>query len=119
MLTARLRPAEGRGEALRAWLTGPVLAAMWAPAGVVGMHVLQTAPETTRVPTAEGKLKGGELAPAEDPWPLIVLVECSDSEVAEALPLGLLQPERLGEAGAEPDATVSGVYRLQLTMDPE
>lgn len=119
MLTVRLRPAEGRGEALRAWLTGPALEGLRAPAGVVGMHVLETAPETTRVPTAEGKLKGGELAPAEDPWPQIVLVECSDPDVADALPRGLLQPDRLVESGAAPGATVYGVYRLQLTMDPE
>jgi len=119
MATLRLRPAEGRAGALKAWLTGPALEAMRAPAGVAGMHVLETAPETTRVRTAEGKLKGGELAPAEDPWPLVVLVECTDPELAESLPRGLLQAERLVEAGAEPGAIVWGIYRLQLTMDPE
>jgi hypothetical protein len=119
LLTGRLRPVEGRGDPLRGWLAGPAIEAMQAPAGVVGMHVLETAPETTRVPTAEGRLKGGELAPAEDPWPLILLVECTDAEVAESLPHGLLQPDRLVEAGAEPGTTVYGAYRLQLTMDPE
>lgn len=117
MVTVRLRSAAGRSDALRAWLTGTGLGAVGEPAGVVGLHVLATVPETTRIPTAEGKLKGGEVAAGDEPWPWVVLVECTDPEVAEALMTGPLDPGRLVAQGAHPDA-VAGAYRLQLTMDP-
>src|SRR5206468_4560243 len=76
MLTARLRPAPGQDDALRAWLKGPGLALLGEPTGVVGVHLIETVAEATRVRTAEGKLKGGEVGAAEEPWPWAVLVEC-------------------------------------------
>lgn len=117
MVTARLRPAARREDALRAWLSSLGPTAIGEPAGVVGVHLLATVPDVTRVRTAEGKLKGGEVAAGEDPWPWVILVECTDAELAEALAAGPLAPARLAEHGADTDA-VSGAYRLQLTMDP-
>ncbi len=118
LLTLRLRPAAGREDALRGWLTGPALAQLAEPTGVVGVHVLETVPDTTRIRTAEGKLKGGEVAAAEAPWPLVLLVESSSVAAAEALSRGALHPDRLAAQGAAPDA-LAGVYALQLTMDRE
>jgi hypothetical protein len=119
MLTVRLRPAPGRAEELRAWLTGPASTAIRGPAAVTAAHLLETAPETTRIATAESTLRGARLDLSEDPWPLVLLVEANDPEVAEALARGPLHADRLAERGAEPGRTVTGAYRLQLTMDPE
>ncbi|MBI3455677.1 MAG: hypothetical protein HY002_07805 [Candidatus Rokubacteria bacterium] len=118
MLTGRLRPAPGQDAALRAWLTGPGLTLLREPAGVVGVHVLETLAEVTRVRTAEGKLKGGEVGEAEEPWPLVLLVECTDVGVAEALVRGPLHPDRLVSHGAAQGA-VLGTYRVQISIDPE
>jgi len=118
LVTVRLRPQPGRDEALRAWLSGPLLAALREPAGFVGAHLLETAAETTRIQTAEGKLKGGEVATTDEPWPLVLLVECSDVGTAEALVGGLLHADLLAAHGAGADA-VAGTYLLQLTMDAE
>lgn len=117
-LTVRLRPAPGREAMLRDWLTGAGLALLRESAGVVGVHVLETVPETTRIRTAEGKLKGGEVAAADEPWPLILVVECSDLGAAEVLGGGVLQPARLAAHGAGPDP-VFGTHDLQITMDRE
>jgi hypothetical protein len=119
MLTVRLRPAPGRGEELRAWLAGPALTAVRSPAAVTATHLLETASETTRIATAEGKLRAGDVGATEDPWPLVLLVEANDPEAAESLADGALHPDRLADHGAEAGVTVSGAYRLQLTMDPE
>jgi hypothetical protein len=82
----------------------------------VGVHLLDTVPETTAIKTAEGKLKGGEVAAADEPWPLVWLVETSDAATAEALAAGPLGAERLTAQGAAPDAAV-GAYVLQFSMD--
>jgi hypothetical protein len=118
LVTARLRPASGRLDALRAWLTGPALATLREPDGAVGVHVLETVAETTRIRTAEGKLKGGEVAVAEEPWPLILLVECSDPETAAVVASGSLAEDRLAAHGAGPGGVLRR-HALQLTMDRE
>jgi hypothetical protein len=118
LLTARFRPAPDRVAALKGWVGGPGLESIREPAGVVAAHLLETVPEVTRIRTAEGRLKGGEVAAGEEPWPLVLLVEANDLEVAEALARGPLHPDRLAAQGAEPWALV-GTYRLQITMDPE
>ncbi len=115
-VTLRLRPAAGRDATLRGWLTGPALALVREPVGVIAAHLLETVPEVTRVATAEGKLKGGEAGPADEPWPLVLVVECTEPEVGEALIRGPLAPARLAEHEAAGDA-LAGVYRLQTTMD--
>ncbi len=118
MVTVRLRPAPGRADELRAWLTGPGLTASGEPAGVVGVHLLETVPEVTRVRTAEGKLKGGEVGATEEPWPWVVLAECTDAEVAGALAAGPLHPGRLPDHGAGDDS-IAGTYRLQFSLGRE
>jgi hypothetical protein len=117
LVTVRLRPAPGREAALRGWLTGEGAAALREVTAFVGVHLLDTVPETTAIKTAEGKLKGGEVAKTDEPWPLVWLVETSDAATAEALAAGPLGTERLTAHGAAPDAAV-GAYVLQLSMDP-
>lgn len=117
ILTARLRLMPGQDAALRAWLGEAGLAAVREPAGVIAVHLLETVPEVTRIRTAEGKLKGGEIGAEEEPWPLVLLVEGTAVEVVEALTGGPLHPEQLAARGVAPDAVV-GSYRLEITMDP-
>jgi hypothetical protein len=80
--------------------------------GVVGVHLLEPAPETTRIPTREKELRGqsGEGDGAPEPW--ILLVECNDPELAESLIRGPLT----GFAGRE---TLAGAYRLQFSLSRE
>jgi hypothetical protein len=83
--------------------------------GVIGVHLLEPAPETTRIPTKEKELRGvnpGEVeGSGPDPW--ILLVECNDAELAEAVLRGPM-------AGfARRGDTVSGTYRLQFSLDRE
>ncbi len=118
MLTVRLRSVPGREAALREWLTGPGLVELREAAGVVGIHVLETVPETTRIRTAEGKLKGGEVAEAEEPWPLILVVEGSDVRAVETLLGGALEPARLVTHGARAGAAF-GTHDLEISMDAE
>jgi hypothetical protein len=116
LVTGRLHPVSGGLDTLRAWLTGPALDLLREPNGAMGIHVLETVAETTRIGTAEGKLKGGEVAPAEEPWPLILLVECSDRETARTIVTGPLVPERLAAHGGGAGGVVR-VHDLQVTMD--
>jgi hypothetical protein len=118
VVTLRLRPAAGREVAVCGWLTGPALAQLAEPTGVVGVHVLETVPDTTRIRTAEGKLKGGEVGEAEAVPPFVLVVELSDAAAAEPLLAGPLGGAGLAAQGAAPDAA-TGLYRLQLTMDRE
>jgi hypothetical protein len=118
-LTVRIRPMAGRGDELRAWLAGPARSALRDLAAVTATHLLETVPETTRIPTAEGELRGATSGTPADPWPLVLLVEANDPEALESLAGGPLHPVRLADHGAEPGAAVAGVYRLQLAMDPE
>jgi hypothetical protein len=81
--------------------------------GVVGVHLLEPAPETTRIPTREKELRGqqsGEGDGSPEPW--ILLVECNDPELAESLVRGPLT----GFARRE---TLAGTYRLQFSLDRE
>ena len=118
MLTLRLRQAAGREAALRGWLTGAALGQLAEPTGVVGVHVLETMPETTSIRTAEGKLKGGEVGEAEAVPPFVLVVELSDAAAAEPLLAGPLGAAALAGRGGAPEG-VAGLYGLQLTMDRE
>ncbi|MGH7322093.1 MAG: hypothetical protein ACRELA_21060, partial [Candidatus Rokuibacteriota bacterium] len=109
LVTARLYPKGARAELLRAGRPG--LALVRQLGGVIGVHVLEPAPETTRIQTKEKELRGpqpGEAAP-HDPW--ILLVECNDAELADALVRGPLADDA-GQPG-----TVMGTYRLQFSLD--
>jgi len=118
LLTVRLRPAPGEDAKLRAWLGGPGLATVREPAAVMGVHVLETVAETTRIRTAEGKLKGGEVDAVEEPWPLILVVECTDAATVEAAVGGSLDLDRLRTHGAAPGALVLA-HRLQICIDAD
>jgi hypothetical protein len=118
LLTLRLHPRTGGEAMLQETLTGQGLAFVRQLAEVVGVHVVETVAETTRIRTAEGKLKGGEVAEAEKPCPFVLLVEASDPRIAEALAAGPLHPERLAAHGVAPGA-VADTYRLQISMERE
>jgi hypothetical protein len=116
-VTLRLRPAAGREADLERWLRQAAPAALLDETGVIGVHVLRTVAETTRVKTAEGKLKGGEVAAAEEPWPWVLLVETGGVDFAQAIAERFRAGAELGAHGAAPDAVVVP-HRLQLSMDP-
>ena len=102
LLTLRARPAPGRDAPVERWLRETAPAALLDETGVVGVHLLRTVPEVTQVKTAEGKLKGGEVAKGEEPWPWVLLVETGGAEFAEAIagryfkPADLAGPRRRG-----------------------
>ncbi|MDB4906896.1 MAG: hypothetical protein JWO05_1680 [Gemmatimonadetes bacterium] len=111
LLTLRLSPAPGRGDALRRHLRD-LLGAIPARAGLTGGHLLQT--QTPDIPpTQEQKIRGGADAAAD--W--VVLVGGYESGVLEALLSDELSASALAGAGALP-SQASGVYRLRLAMTP-
>jgi hypothetical protein len=116
VLTLRARPAPGRDAAAEKWLRETLPATLLDQTGVVGVHLLRTVPEMTQVKTAEGKLKGGEVAKGEEPWPWVFLVETGGSEFSEAIASRYFKPADLAGHGAAGDA-VLGSHRLQLSMD--
>jgi hypothetical protein len=116
LLTLRARPASGREAAVEHWLRESLPAALIDETGVVGVHLLRTVPEMTQVKTAEGKLKGGEVAKGEEPWPWVLLVETGGIGFAQTLAERHFKPGALGAHGLGGDA-VLGTHRLQLTMD--
>jgi hypothetical protein len=118
LLTLRLHLRAGGEAMLHEGLAGQSLAFVRQLAEVVGVHVVETVAETTRIRTAEGKLKGGEVSEVEKPCPFVLLVECSDARIVEALAAGPLHPERLAAHGVAP-GTVADTYRLQISMERE
>lgn len=113
LVALRLPPPGGGDEGLRREPTGPGLALVRQLTGVLGVHVLEPVAETTRIQTAEKQLRGAQPGEAGGREPWVLLVECTDVEIADALPRGPLLP-----AAGRRDAVV-GVYRLQVTVDPE
>ena len=116
LLALRARPAAGREAMVEQWLRETLPAALIDETGVVGVHLLRTVPEMTQVKTAEGKLKGGEVAKGEEPWPWVLLVEMGGIDFAQTLAERHFKPAALGAQGLGRDA-VLGMHRLQLTMD--
>ena len=76
LVTLRLQRG---GDALRTSAEAS-LALVRQLTGVIGVHLLEPAPETTRIPTKEKELRGVKPGEVEgsgpDPW--ILLVECND-----------------------------------------
>lgn len=105
LLTARVFPREPR-----TW-DGPDVASALDVAGVIGVHLLEPVPETTRIQTKEKELRGARPGEAEAPEPWVLLVELNDPELAASLLRG-----PLADLGRRPD-TVSGAYRLQFSLD--
>ena len=116
LLALSARPAAGREAMVEQWLRETLPAALIDETGVVGVHLLRTVPEMTQVKTAEGKLKGGEVAKGEEPWPWVLLVETGGIGFAQTLAERHFKPAALGAQGLGGDA-VLGMHRLQLTMD--
>jgi hypothetical protein len=116
LLTLRARSVPGREGPVERWLRETAPAALLDETGVVGVHLLRTVPEMTQVKTAEGKLKGGEVAKGEEPWPWVLLVETGGVGFAEAIADRYFKPADLVTHGVAADA-VLGRHRLQLSMD--
>ena len=70
----------------------------------------------TQVKTAEGKLKGGEVAKGEEPWPWVLLVETGGAAFSQAIADRYFKPGDLAGHGLAADA-VLGRHNLQLSMD--
>ena len=66
--------------------------------------------------TNEGKLKGGEVAKGEEPWPWVLLVETGGEAFADAIADRYFKPAALAAHGVGADA-VLGRHRLQLSME--
>ena len=116
LLTLRARPAPGREADLERWLRDTAPAALLDETGVIGVHLLNTVPAVTQVKTNEGKLKGGEVAKGEEPWPWVLLVETGGDAFADAIADRYFKPAALAGHGVAPDAVLAR-HRLQLTMD--
>jgi hypothetical protein len=116
LVTLRVRPAPGRQAELERWLGEALPPALLDETGVIGVHLLRTVPEATQVKTAEGKLKGGEVAAGEAPWPWVLLVETGGVGAAAAVAERHLGFGELGARGAAPDAVLAA-HALQLSMD--
>jgi hypothetical protein len=115
-LSLRARPAAGRDADLERWLRDTAPAALLDETGVIGVHLLNTVPAVTQVKTNEGKLKGGEVAKGEEPWPWVLLVETGGPGFSDAIADRYFKPADLAGHGVAGDA-VLGRHRLQLTMD--
>ena len=117
LLTLRARPAPGRDAAVERWLRRDGSPPRCSTRrGVVGVHLLRTVPATTQVKTNEGKLKGGEVAKGEEPWPWVLLVETGGLGSREGVAGRHFKPADLAAHGVAADA-VLGRHRLQLSMD--
>lgn len=128
-LGCRVAASWGRGEGgalLTLRLQGPGKMLSMAPeaslalvrqlTGVIGVHLLEPAPETTRIPTKEKELRGvqpGEVEGAGRPEPWVLLLECNDPELAESVLRGPIS------GFARQSETVSGTYRLQFSLARE
>jgi hypothetical protein len=104
LLTLRVFPRARRWDE-------PDLATVLEVAGVIGVHLLEPVPETTRIQTKEKELRGARPGDAEAPEPWVLLVEMNDAELGPRLLRG-----PLAGIGSRPD-TVSGAYRLQFSLD--
>jgi hypothetical protein len=107
LATFRLAPVSGRGDELRAWLTGTALPAVANEPGVVGAHLCEADLSVTRVPTQERRLRGRE----DDVASWVVLVESTDTAPAETAYANLLSIDAILRHGAAED-TAQGIYRL-------
>jgi hypothetical protein len=116
LLTLRARPAPGREDAVERWLRETLPPALLDETGVIGVHLLRTVPATTQVKTNEGKLKGGEVAKSEEPWPWVLLVETGGPAFSQAIADRYLKPADLQGRGVAGDAVLAA-HRLQLSMD--
>lgn len=111
MLTIRLSPAPGQGDALRTCLRDR-LRALPQRAGVTAAHLLQTQTPPAQA-TTEQKIRGGADQVAD--W--ILLASGYDAQALLDLASGELSAAELAAAGAAADP-ITGLYRLAHTMTP-
>jgi hypothetical protein len=111
LLAARFALDPTRLSAFADWTRQTLLPMLTAAAGVVAVHVLAHEPAATR----------GIGGPADDggpgaspPW--LIMVECGDAAVADAVAGTALAPDSLAMAGVV-GAVARDIYRLQISMD--
>jgi hypothetical protein len=102
-----LAPEAGREEALRAWLTGEVLARLVERPGVLGAHLLEGERTASGTDTVEKRLRGGGNEFVD--W--VILVGGYDSEALAAVRADTLAEAPLAGRGAA-SSRVRGIYRL-------
>lgn len=113
MLTVRLSPQPGRGDALRSALAREVLPALAARPGLTGAHLLENVAPPSSPQTAEQRLRGGD---AMADW--VMLVGGYDQDAVAGLAgreLGEGELARLGAAAG----VVACAYRLAHCVVPE
>ncbi|MBG9390265.1 hypothetical protein [Caenimonas aquaedulcis] len=109
LLTLRVSPAPGRGDALRAHLRD-VLSGIPSRPGMTGAHLLHTQPPD--IPqTREQQIRGG--ADAQADW--VVLASGYDGDALRGLLADALGDNALSRAGALPGA-IGAVHGLRLSM---
>ena len=95
----RAAPRRAAIADLERWLRDTAPAALLDETGVIGVHLLSTVPAVTQVKTDEGKLKGGEVAKGEEPWPWVLLVETGGEAFADAIADRYFKPAALAGHG--------------------
>jgi hypothetical protein len=111
VVTIRLGPSGGRGEALRRWLVDEALPKLLERPGISAAHLCEADVETTTVKTTEKDIRDKPDEVAR--W--VLLIEGSDANIVgracrEALDAGTLESH-----GAEPGA-ITGVYGLHHVL---
>jgi hypothetical protein len=111
ILATRFALNPTRSPAFADWMRQTLLPALGATAGVVAVRVLAHEPTATRGIGGQADDGSPEASP---PW--LILVECGDVGVTDALAGTALASDSLVGAGAVGGVT-HDVYRLQISMD--
>jgi hypothetical protein len=111
LLGARFALDPPRQPAFADWTRQALLPALAVTPGVVAVHVLAHEPAVTRSIGGQAEDGGPDASP---PW--LILAECGDVGVADALAGTVLASGHLAKAGAV-GSVAHDVYRLQISMD--
>jgi hypothetical protein len=111
LLAARFALDPTRLSTFADWTRETLLPALIAAAGVVAAHVLAHEPAATRAIGGQSDDGGPGASP---PW--LILVECGDAAVADAVTGTALAPDSLAQVGVV-GGIARDVYRLQISMD--
>jgi hypothetical protein len=112
LATIRLSPrAAGHAELKSALIEA--LRELASKPGLTGAHLLITDTPKTASPTTEQKIRGADAAAD---W--IVLISGYDPQIVQDVAAGRFSAAALHRLGAE-EKTISGNYRLALTMTPQ
>ncbi len=112
--TLRFGPRPGREDSLRTWLEEVAMPALLEQPGIVAAHLLEADPASSRPPTRERELRGGEDHVAD--W--VLVVEGTGPDELQAACKPQLSTAELDTHGAQP-GPVLGTYRLMYALRHE